>query len=47
MNREEYLEMKKRAVLYYKENEIPQKIEDILNKMYIENPDDIYGYLVS
>lgn len=39
-------EMKQRAVKYYNENGIPKCLESLLNSMFIEDPDDIYGYMV-
>ncbi|XP_059145445.1 enolase 4-like [Physella acuta] len=36
-----------KAMAYFKENGIPTKIEEILNKMFFENPTDPYGYLAS
>ncbi|XP_002738167.1 enolase 4-like [Saccoglossus kowalevskii] len=44
-NAREIYEMKQRAVKFYRENQVPEKIEDILNAMFHENPDDIYGRL--
>lgn len=40
-------ETKQRAVKYYDQNGVPKKMEDILNTMFYENPDDVYGHLVS
>ena len=39
-------EMRRKAVLYYKENQVPQLMESALNKMFFEQPDDVYAYLV-
>ena len=39
-------ETKLRAVKFYKENRIPEKLEDILNSLFFENPADVYGRLV-
>nr|XP_054766572.1 enolase 4-like [Lytechinus pictus] len=41
----EFYEMKQRAVNFYKENQVPEKIEEVLNNMFHENPADVYGYL--
>ncbi|XP_070541221.1 enolase 4-like isoform X2 [Ptychodera flava] len=41
----EFYETKQRAVQYYRDNQVPEKIEDILNSMFYENPDDVYGRL--
>jgi enolase len=43
----EKYQLKEKAVAYYKENGVPQKMEEILNTMFYDNPDDVYGYLVS
>ena len=40
------LEMKQRAVKYYNENGVPKCLEGLLNKMFLDDPDDIYGYMV-
>ena len=39
-------EMRRKAVLYYKENQVPQLMESALNKMFFEQPDDVYAFLV-
>ena len=40
------LEMKQRAVKYYTDNDVPKCLEGLLNKMFLDGPDDIYGYMV-
>ena len=42
----ELYELKEKAAKYYAENGVPQKMEEILNGMFYENPDDVYGHLV-
>ena len=42
----ELYELKERAAKYYAENGVPQKMEDILNSMFYDNPSDVYGHLV-
>jgi hypothetical protein len=42
----EMYEAKQKAVKYYNENGVPQKIEEIMNTMFYDNPNDVYGYLV-
>ncbi len=42
-----YKAEKVQAVLFYQQNKIPQTLEALLNKMYKEKPDDLYGYMVS
>ncbi|MBN3324368.1 ENO4 Enolase, partial [Atractosteus spatula] len=41
----EFYELKNRAAEYYRANGVPQKMEDVLNLMFYEKPDDVYGYL--
>ena len=43
--REKY-ELKQRAVKFYDKNGVPKKMEEILNSMFYDNPDDVYGHLV-
>ena len=40
-------ELKQQAVNYYAENGMPAKVQEIMNSMFYENPDDVYGHLVS
>ena len=40
-------ELKKKAQCYYQENGVPQKIEEVLNSMFYDDPKDVYGHLVS
>ncbi|XP_075244178.1 enolase 4-like isoform X2 [Convolutriloba macropyga] len=39
-------EMRRRAVQYYKENQVPQLMESALNQMFFHQPQDVYAYLV-
>lgn len=43
--REKY-ELKQKAVKYYDQNGVPKKMEEVLNSMFYDNPDDVYGHLV-
>ena len=43
----ELYELKQQAIRYYEDNGVPQKMEEILNSMFYENPDDVYGHMVS
>lgn len=43
--REKY-ELKQKAVKYYDKNGVPKKMEEVLNSMFYDNPDDVYGHLV-
>ncbi|XP_064630130.1 enolase 4-like isoform X2 [Lineus longissimus] len=38
-------ELKQRAVHYYKENGVPEKMEEIMNAMFYDDPHDVYGHL--
>ena len=40
-------DIKRKTIAYYNENQIPKHIEDLLNRMYKENPGDIFGYMVN
>ncbi|XP_022344151.2 enolase 4-like isoform X4 [Crassostrea virginica] len=44
--REKY-ELKQKAVKFYDENGVPKKMEEILNSMFYDNPDDVYGHLAN
>ena len=39
--------LRRRAVAYYKECNMQDRLQKFLNKLYLEQPDDIYGRLVS
>ena len=40
-------ELKEKAIKYYQENGVPAKMEEVLNSMFYEDPEDVYGHLVS
>ena len=40
------LEEKRQAVAYFNKNEVPKQIEELLNKMFKEKPNDVFGYMV-
>lgn len=42
----ELYEMKCKAASYYEKNKVPEKLEEILNSMFHEKPEDVYGRLV-
>lgn len=44
--REKY-ELKQKAVKYYDQNGVPKKMEEVLNSMFYDNPDDVYGHLAN
>ncbi|XP_036402648.1 enolase 4 [Megalops cyprinoides] len=44
---QEFYDLKNRAVEYYRANGVPQKMECVLNEMFFEKPDDVYGYLAN
>lgn len=39
--------MKQKAMKYYEENGVPQRMEEVLNSMFYEDPSDVYGHLVN
>ncbi|XP_078358636.1 enolase 4-like [Oculina patagonica] len=39
------LEEKREAVAYFNKNEVPKQIEELLNKMFKEKPNDVFGYM--
>ena len=39
-------ELKQRAMDYYSKNGVPQRMEEIMNSTFYDNPDDVYGHLV-
>ncbi|XP_067311732.1 enolase 4 isoform X2 [Pseudorasbora parva] len=43
----EFYDLKNKAAEYYRSNGVPQKIESVLNEMFWQKPDDIYGYLAN
>ncbi|XP_060572158.1 enolase 4-like isoform X2 [Ruditapes philippinarum] len=43
----ELYDLKERAAKFYDENGVPQKMEEILNSMFYENPADVYGHLAN
>lgn len=45
-NSAEMYALKKQAIQYYKENEVPLKMENILNEMFYDQPDDVFGHIV-
>ncbi|XP_022110999.1 enolase 4-like isoform X2 [Acanthaster planci] len=44
-NAREFYDTKQKAVKFYKENGVPERLEEILNSMFYENPPDVYGRL--
>ncbi|KAJ8317132.1 hypothetical protein KUTeg_005036 [Tegillarca granosa] len=38
---------KQKAMEYYSQNGVPQKMETILNSMFLDNPGDVYGHLAN
>lgn len=43
----DFYETKQKAVKYYLENGVPQKMEEILNSMFYDDPEDVYGHLAN
>ncbi|TRY60478.1 hypothetical protein DNTS_028911 [Danionella cerebrum] len=44
---QEFYDLKNKAAEYFRSNGVPQKIEGVLNEMFWQKPDDIYGYLAN
>uniref|UniRef100_A0A672S4Y0 Enolase 4 n=1 Tax=Sinocyclocheilus grahami TaxID=75366 RepID=A0A672S4Y0_SINGR len=44
---QEFYDLKNKAAEYYRSTGVPQKIENVLNEVFWQTPDDIYGYLVN
>ncbi|KAK7142493.1 hypothetical protein R3I94_011991 [Phoxinus phoxinus] len=44
---QDFYDLKNKAAEYYRSNGVPQKIESVLNEMFWQKPDDIYGYLAN
>ena len=40
-------ELKEKAVEYYSQHDATGALEKLLNKMYIDSPEDMYGYMVN
>lgn len=43
----EKYQLKQKALKYYQENKVPQKMEHVLNLMFYEDPVDVFGYLAN
>ncbi|XP_057200619.1 enolase 4 isoform X2 [Triplophysa rosa] len=44
---QEFYDLKNKAADYYRSNGVPEKIEGVLNEMFFQKPNDIYGYLAN
>uniref|UniRef100_A0A8C8DAR3 Enolase 4 n=1 Tax=Oncorhynchus tshawytscha TaxID=74940 RepID=A0A8C8DAR3_ONCTS len=44
---QEFYDLKMKAAEYYRANGVPQKLEGVLNDMFFDKPEDIYGYLAN
>lgn len=42
----DFYQLKQRAAEYYRSNAVPQRMQQVLNTMFYEKPDDMYGHLV-
>ena len=38
--------LKEQAKLFYSQHNVTPVLEKLLNKLFIEKPDDVYGYMV-
>lgn len=45
LSERELYDLKQEAARYYAKNKVPQKLEEILNSMFYEKPEDVYGRL--
>ncbi|XP_051883840.1 enolase 4 isoform X2 [Pristis pectinata] len=43
----EFHQLKQRAAEYYRSNAVPQRMQQVLNTMFYEKPDDVYGHLAN
>uniref|UniRef100_UPI00398F83F0 enolase 4 n=1 Tax=Pristiophorus japonicus TaxID=55135 RepID=UPI00398F83F0 len=43
----EFYRLKQRAVEYYRSNAVPQRMQQVLNTMFYDKPDDVYGHLAT
>ncbi|XP_034296114.1 enolase 4 isoform X2 [Pantherophis guttatus] len=41
------MDLKQQAAEYYRSNEVPQRLEEVLNTMFYQRPGDLYGYLAN
>lgn len=39
--------LKEQAIAFYSEHKVQDALEKLLNKMFLEEPKDVYGYMVS
>lgn len=35
------------AVAFYAQNSVTEAVESLLNTMYVDKPEDVYGYMVT
>lgn len=43
----DFYQLKQRAAEYYRSNAVPQRMQQVLNTMFYEKPDDMYGHLAN
>ncbi|XP_041065211.1 enolase 4 [Carcharodon carcharias] len=43
----DFYQLKQRAAEYYRSNSVPQRMQQILNTMFYDKPDDVYGHLAN
>lgn len=41
------LKLKQQAMAYYQENDVPRKLEELLNSTFYLQPADVYGHLAN
>ena len=40
-------ELKEKAIAFYSEHKVQDALETLLNEMFLSEPKDVYGYMVS
>ena len=40
-------ELKEKAIAFYSENKVQDALETLLNEMFLSEPKDVFGYMVS
>ncbi|XP_072335581.1 enolase 4 isoform X7 [Scyliorhinus torazame] len=43
----DFHQLKQRAAEYYRSNSVPQRMQEVLNTMFYDKPDDVYGHLAN
>ncbi|XP_026998771.2 enolase 4 isoform X3 [Tachysurus fulvidraco] len=43
----DFYDLKNKAAEFYRANGVPEKLETVLNQMFVSKPNDVYGYLAN